>query len=252
MPNAMICRTSSNCEPELNDAYATFTRRYGTLSRNTRISFLRDDVDFPSIAAIENDKEIVTPDGKKRHDIQRSDIFFRRMLEPTRELKADTPKDAIAVSLYRYGRLDMPYIAELLHIPQEDTEKELLAQELIYVNPVTGLYEERNEYLSGNVREKLEQAEQANENGQFDANIRALVKIIPMDIPLPLIKVSLGSTWIPIALYEQFFKETFNVTAHIAKTSANKYIAKISNEGNTVDTNMGIPQAPGANSHSTG
>lgn len=73
-----------------------------------------------------------------------------------------------------------------------------------------------------------------------------------MDIPLPLIKVSLGSTWIPIALYEQFFKETFNVTAHIAKTSANKYIAKISNEGNTVDTNMGIPQAPGANSHSTG
>lgn len=146
----------------------------------------------------------------------------------------------------------MPYIAELLHIPQEDTEKELLAQELIYVNPVTGLYEERNEYLSGNVREKLEQAEQANENGQFDANIRALVKIIPMDIPLPLIKVSLGSTWIPIALYEQFFKETFNVTAHIAKTSANKYIAKISNEGNTVDTNMGIPQAPGANSHSTG
>ena len=100
---------------ELNDAYATFTRRYGTLSRNTRISFLRDDVDFPSIAAIENDKEIVTPDGKKRHDIQRSDIFFRRMLEPTRELKADTPKDAIAVSLYRYGRLDMPYIAELLH-----------------------------------------------------------------------------------------------------------------------------------------
>ena len=54
---------------ELNDAYATFTRRYGTLSRNTRISFLRDDVDFPSIAAIENDKEIVTPDGKKRQDV---------------------------------------------------------------------------------------------------------------------------------------------------------------------------------------
>lgn len=231
---------------ELNDAYATFTRRYGTLSRNARISFLRDDVDFPSIAAIENDKEIVTPDGKKRHDIQRSDIFFRRMLEPTRELKADTPKDAIAVSLYRYGRLDMPYIAELLHIPQEETEKELLAQELIYVNPVTGLYEERNEYLSGNVREKLEQAEQANENGLFDANIRALMKIIPMDIPLPLIKISLGSTWIPTALYEQFFNETFNVTAHITKTSANKYIARISNEGNTVDTSMGIPQAPGS------
>lgn len=231
---------------ELNDAYATFTRRYGTLSRNARISFLRDDVDFPSIAAIENDKEIVTPDGKKRHDIQRSDIFFRRMLEPTRELKADTPKDAIAVSLYRYGRLDMPYIAELLHIPQEETEKELLAQELIYVNPVTGLYEERNEYLSGNVREKLEQAEQANENGLFDANIRALTKIIPMDIPLPLIKISLGSTWIPTALYEQFFNETFNVTAHITKTSANKYIARISNEGNTVDTSMGIPQAPGS------
>lgn len=230
---------------ELNDAYATFTRRYGTLSRNARISFLRDDVDFPAIAAIENDKEIVTPDGKKRHDIQRSDIFFRRMLEPTRELKADTPKDAIAVTLYRYGRLDMPYIAELLHMPQEETEKELLAQELIYVNPATGLYEERNEYLSGNVREKLEQAEQANENGLFDANIRALTKIIPMDIPLPLIKISLGSTWIPTALYEQFFNETFNVTAHITKTSANKYIAKISNGGNTVDTSNGIPQAPG-------
>lgn len=73
-----------------------------------------------------------------------------------------------------------------------------------------------------------------------------------MDIPLPLIKVSLGSTWIPIALYEQFFKETFNVTAHIAKTSANKYIAKISNEGIRSIPIWGFRKRRGANSHSTG
>ena len=231
---------------ELNNLYTKFTHRYGTLSKNTSLTFLRDDVDYPAIAAIENVEESNNPGEKKRFTITKSDIFSRRVIEPVRQPKAENEKDAIALSLYHRGRLDLPYIAELLHKSQEDVQDAMLTQELAYINPVTGLVEERSEYLSGNVRDKLLQAEQANENGLFNANIRALSKIIPLDVPLPQIKISLGSTWVPTELYERFFHEKFNVEAKITKTAANKYIARITNKGNTVDASMGVAGAPGS------
>jgi N12 class adenine-specific DNA methylase len=231
---------------ELNNLYTKFTHRYGTLSKNTSLTFLRDDVDYPAIAAIENVEESNNPGEKKRFTITKSDIFSRRVIEPVRQPKAENEKDAIALSLYHRGRLDLPYIAELLHKSQEDVQDAMLTQELAYINPVTGLVEERSEYLSGNVRDKLLQAEQANENGLFNANIRALSKIIPLDVPLPQIKISLGSTWVPTELYERFFHEKFNVEAKITKTAANKYIARITNKGNTVDASMGVADAPGS------
>ena len=231
---------------ELNNLYTKFTHRYGTLSKNTSLTFLRDDVDYPAIAAIENVEESNNPGEKKRFTITKSDIFSRRVIEPVRQPKAENEKDAIALSLYHRGRLDLPYIAELLHKSQEDVQDAMLTQELAYINPVTGLVEERSEYLSGNVRDKLLQAEQANENGLFNANIRALSKIIPLDVPLPQIRISLGSTWVPTELYERFFHEKFNVEAKITKTAANKYIARITNKGNTVDASMGVADAPGS------
>lgn len=231
---------------ELNNLYTKFTHRYGTLSKNTSLTFLRDDVDYPAIAAIENVEEANNPGEKKRFVITKSDIFHHRVIEPIRQPKAENEKDAISLSLYHRGRLDLPYIAELLHKSQEDVQDAMLTQELAYINPVTGLVEERSEYLSGNVRDKLLQAEQANENGLFNANIRALSKIIPLDIPLPQIKISLGSTWIPTELYERFFHEKFNVDAKITKTAANKYIARITNKRNTVNASMGVAGAPGS------
>lgn len=230
---------------ELNNLYTKFTHRYGTLSKNTSLTFLRDDVDYPAIAAIENVEEANNPGEKKRFVITKSDIFHHRVIEPIRQPKAENEKDAISLSLYHRGRLDLPYIAELLHKSQEDVQDAMLTQELAYINPVTGLVEERSEYLSGNVRDKLLQAEQANENGLFNANIRALSKIIPLDVPLPQIKISLGSTWVPTELYERFFYEKFTVEAKITKTAANKYIARIRNKGNTVDASMGVNGAPG-------
>jgi N12 class adenine-specific DNA methylase len=231
---------------ELNNLYTKFTHRYGTLSKNTSLTFLRDDVDYPAIAAIENVEESNNPGEKKRFTITKSDIFSRRVIEPVRQPKAENEKDAIALSLYHRGRLDLPYIAELLHKSQEDVQDAMLTQELAYINPVTGLVEERSEFLSGNVRDKLLQGEQAKENGLFNANIRALSKIIPLDVPLPQIKISLGSTWVPTELYERFFHEKFNVEAKITKTAANKYIARITNKGNTVDASMGVADAPGS------
>lgn len=230
----------------LNRLYDSFTRRYGILSKNAALNFLHDDVDYPAIAAIENVAESNNLGEKKKYVITKSDIFYRRVIEPIRQQKAENEKDAISLSLYYRNSLDLPYIAKLLHKSQEEVLDALLTQELAYINPVTGLVEERNEYLSGNVRDKLLQAEQANESGAYDANIRALSKIIPLDIPLPLIKISLGSTWVPIDLHERFFQEKFNVNAQITKTEANKYIARITNKGNTVDTSMGVTGAPGS------
>ena len=231
---------------ELNNLYTKFIHRYGTLSKNTSLTFLRDDVDYPAIAAIENVEETNNPGEKKRFVITKSDIFHHRVIEPIRQPKAENEKDAISLSLYHRGRFDLPYIAELLHKSQDDVQDAVLVQELAYINPVTGLVEERSEYLSGNVREKLLQAEQANESGLFNANIRALSKIIPLDVLLPQIKISLGSTWVPTELYERFFHEKFNVEAKITKTAANKYIARITNKGNTVDASMGVADASGS------
>ena len=130
---------------ELNNLYTKFTHRYGTLSKNTSLTFLRDDVDYPAIAAIENVEESNNPGEKKRFTITKSDIFSRRVIEPVRQPKAENEKDAIALSLYHRGRLDLPYIAELLHKSQEDVQDAMLTQELAYINPVTGLVEERSD-----------------------------------------------------------------------------------------------------------
>ena len=192
---------------ELNRAFDAFTKKYGNLHKNTAISFLRNDVDFSSILALETYSEKGDKNGNKVVSVGKTDVFSRRVVETEKELQPTTVKDGILASLYKSGGIDVEYISETLGMTADDVKREIVKSGLGYENPSSGLMEVSYQYLSGNVREKLHVAQENNENGKYDANIAALEKVLPMTIPAHLIEFSLGSSWIEPKLYEDFVKE---------------------------------------------
>lgn len=192
---------------ELNRAFDTFTRTYGNLHKNTAISFLRNDVDFSSILALETYSEKGDKKGNKVVKVGKTDIFSRRVIDTDKEPQPTTIKDAILASLYKSGGVDVEYIGQALGKPTEDVKREIVSSGLGFENPSTGTMEVSYKYLSGNVREKLHIAQENNTDGRYDANIKALEGVMPMTIPAHLIEFSLGSSWIEPKLYEDFVFE---------------------------------------------
>lgn len=191
----------------LNRTYDTFVKTYGHLNKNTAISFLRSDMDFPSIAALESVSETGDKSGKRIVTYGKTDIFSRRVVETESEPKPTTIKDGIIASSYLNGRVDVPYIAEQLGKTESEVRDEIVKSGLGFENPTTTEMEVSYEYLSGNVREKLRQAKENNTDGRYDENIKALERVIPMNIPAHLIEFTLGSSWVEPKLYEDFVKE---------------------------------------------
>ncbi|MBD5351903.1 MAG: hypothetical protein HDR86_03645 [Bacteroides sp.] len=189
---------------ELNRAFDTFTMKYGNLHKNPAISFLRNDVDFSSIMALETYSERGDKKGNKVVKVGKTDIFSRRVIETEKEPQPTTIKDGILASLYKSGGIDVDYISQSLDKSAEEVKQEIVKSGLGYENPSTGAMEVSYQYLSGNVRAKLHIAQENNEDGRYDANIAALEKVIPMTIPAHLIEFALGSSWIEPKLYEDF------------------------------------------------
>ena len=189
---------------ELNRAFDTFTRTYGNLHKNRAISFLRNDVDFSSILALETYSEKGDKNGNKVAKVGKTDIFSRRVIETEKEPQPTTIKDGILASLYKSGNVDVDYIAQALGKTTDEVKREIVESGLGFENPSTTSMEVSYKYLSGNVREKLQIAQENNEEGRYDENIKALEKVMPMTIPAHLIEFSLGSSWIEPKLYEDF------------------------------------------------
>ncbi|GAY31547.1 hypothetical protein PvtlMGM2_2400 [Prevotella sp. MGM2] len=192
---------------ELNRAFDTFTRTYGNLHKNTAISFLRNDVDFSSILALETYSEKGDKKGNKVVKVGKTDIFSHRVIDTEKEPQPTTIKDAILASLYKSGGVDVEYIGQALGKPTEEVKREIVSSGPGFENPSTGTMEVSYKYLSGNVREKLHIAQENNADGRYDANIKALEGVMPMTIPAHLIEFSLGSSWIEPKLYEDFVFE---------------------------------------------
>ena len=201
---------------ELNKAYDDFTGKYGNLNKNVAISFLRNDVDYPAVAAIEKYTESETIDGKKSISVSKTDIFSRRMIGFKTEPTPKDIKDGVIVSMNQFGRIDVGYIAEKLGKTEDEVRNSILNDRLGFEDPMTGIIEVRYAYLSGNVREKLAYAKSVNKEGKYDKNIEELEKAVPMDIPAHLIEFTIGSTWIDPELYSQFAQETYGVSAVFA------------------------------------
>lgn len=200
---------------KLNDAFDSFVKTYGHLHKNTSISFLKNDVDFPTILALEKYSEVGDKNGKKVEKYDKTDIFSQRVVEKEKAPEPKNVKDGIIASIYQYGRIDVSYIADKLGKSEEDVKKEIVEKGLGYENPATMQMEVSYEYLSGNVREKLKQAEEANTDGKYSANVEALRKVIPMDIPSHLIEFTLGSSWVDPKLYTDYIKERTDVDVQL-------------------------------------
>lgn len=201
----------------LNTAYDTFVERYGNLNKNVAISFLSNDIDWPSVQAIEKFEEKANVDGSKTKIYGKTDIFSSRIIDPKTQEKPTDPTQAVKASILSFGRVDLQYLSDALSISEEEAKKAALATGLAFENPSTGIVESRYAYLSGNVREKLAAAEANNEGGKYDANISALREVMPQDIPAHLLPYSFGASWIPAKVFEEFVQDRTGVRVSLSK-----------------------------------
>ena len=188
---------------ELNKAYDGFVKKYGYVNDAKNVKSLSLDPEFGIVSSIENYKF----DKKtKKAEAKKNDIFTKRTVNAVVEItSADNVSDALALSLANTGAVNIDYIAKLMGKKPAEAVKSL--EGLVYQNPVTMAYETADEYLSGNVREKLEYAKQvAKQNKDFAKNVKALEKVQPKDLTPEEITVALGTPWIPASDIEAFAK----------------------------------------------
>ncbi|MBR2399269.1 MAG: hypothetical protein IKA96_04850, partial [Alistipes sp.] len=196
---------------KLNKAYDNFVKTYGHFNKNTAIAFLRNDVDYPNVFSLEIYDEIGDGKGGRIQKFKKSDVFKKRVIEKQTEPQPTNIKDGIIASIFKFGRIDIPYLANQLNKSEAAVKEGIVESGYGFENPVTREVEVSFQYLSGNIREKLRQAEDNNDNGQYDGNIKALQKVVPMDIPAHLIDFTLGSSWVNPRLYDEYVKDRTDI-----------------------------------------
>lgn len=217
----------------LNATFDSFVSRYGNLHKNNQLAWLRNDVDYPGILALERYEERGDESGNRIKKFGKTDIFSRRVVEKETIPQPKNVKDGIITSLYISGRVDVGYISEQLGISDKQVREEIVSSGLGFENPVSREMEVSYEYLSGNVREKLRQATANNTDGKYDANIKALEKVVPMNIPAHLIEFALGSSWIEPKLYEDYVKERTGVDVNLTNVGGTWFMKTSGSESNT-------------------
>ena len=203
----------------LNAAYDQFVAKYGPLNARKNVSLMRRDPRAFLLRALEqwtpeNERAArIAADATLRERLKAA-IFRERTVSPERRIeRADSPKDAMLVSLNERGRLDWERMAQLTGQTPEQLRSALAGQGLIYLNPA-GDWETADQYLSGNVRDKLKAARAAAEvDPRFGANVAALKPLIPRDLKPSQISVRPGSPWLPADVVNQFVAETFGAEA---------------------------------------
>ena len=192
---------------ELNRVYDEFVRKFGNLSDSVTQKFvLLDSADGNRMMALERKEK----DGEK-DVIRKSDIFTKRVIftgeTPT---KADTPMDAMIISYSETGTLDIPRVANLLGVGEEEAVARLKKDGNVFDNPQTGKLEPSWQYLSGRVRAKLAAARAAAEREPaYWDNVKALEKVIPADVALHDVTIPFGASWVDPEVMTEFMKDAF-------------------------------------------
>lgn len=195
----------------LNKAYDDFVKTYGHLNKNVSINFLKNDVDWPNVIALEKYSESTDEKGNTVAKYGKTDVFSQRVIEKEKTPEPKNVKDGIIASIYLYGRIDIPWLSQQLGKSEEEIRNEIVGEGLGFENPANLEMEVSYEYLSGNVRDKLRQAKENNTDGKYDANIKALEKVLPLSIPAHLIDFSIGSSWIDPKLYSDYVMDRTGV-----------------------------------------
>ena len=199
---------------KLNKAYDDFVNTYGHFSKNNQLAWLRNDVDYPNVFSLETYNEQGDGKGGVVKTYGKADVMKDRVVEKESEPHPENVKDGVVVSMFKNGRIDVPYIAGQLGKSEEAVKREIIDNGLGFEDPATRQMEVSYQYLSGNVREKLKQAEANNENGEYTVNIKALQEVVPMNIPAHLIDFTLGSSWLDPKLYDEYVKDRTDIDVH--------------------------------------
>ena len=219
-------------QDKLNTLYDSFTKKYGLINSRANTSAFSDDSSYALLSAL----EVINEDGELE---RKADMFFKRTIKPHKPVtEVDTADEALAVSMGEKAAIDMEYMMELSGKSEEELFADLKG--VIFLNP---LYEYGNsyepkylmadEYLSGNVREKLATAKRsaALYPEDYTVNVQALEKVQPKDLTASEISLRLGATWIPPEIFQQFMFE-FLDTPRYAQWNIKVHYSQFTGEWN--------------------
>ena len=208
-------------QAELNAAYDAFTAKYGLINDKKNARLFDDDSSYYLLCSLENLDE-------NKNLKSKADMFTKRTIRPERVVTSvDTPSEALAVSIGEHGKVDLPYMAELLGTPGNYERITTELSGVIFKDPAADAddpeagWQTADEYLSGNVRDKLRMAQLAAESHpEFKVNVDALTKAQPKDLEASEIDVRLGATWLAPSIVQQFMMETFQPPYRIRYNNA--------------------------------
>ena len=224
-------------QERLNAAYDAFTAKYGLLNDRKNGRLFEQDSSYYLLCSLENLDE----QGKLK---SKAAMFTKRTIRPERTVTSvDTPSEALAVSIGEHGKVDLPYMAELLGTPGEYGRITTELSGVIFKDPAADPtdpeagWQMADEYLSGDVRAKLRMAQFAAEtNPEFAVNVDALTKAQPRELEASEIDVRLGATWLDPDIIQKFMTETFQIPyylRHAVKVRYSPYTAEWRVEGKT-------------------
>ena len=224
-------------QAKLNAAYDAFTAKYGLINDKKNARLFDDDSSYYLLCSLENLDE-------NKNLKSKADMFTKRTIRPERVVTSvDTPSEALAVSIGEHGKVDLPYMAELLGTPGDYGRITAELSGVIFKDPAADPtdpeagWQMADEYLSGDVRAKLRMAQFAAEtNPEFAVNVDALTKAQPRELEASEIDVRLGATWLAPEIIQKFMTETFQIPyylRHAVKVRYSPYTAEWRVEGKT-------------------
>ena len=224
-------------QERLNAAYDAFTAKYGLLNDRRNGRLFEQDSSYYLLCSLENLDE----QGQLK---SKAAMFTKRTIRPERTVTSvDTPSEALAVSIGEHGKVDLPYMAELLGTPGDYGRITTELSGVIFKDPAADPtdpeagWQMADEYLSGDVRAKLRMAQFAAEtNPEFSVNVEALTKAQPRELEASEIDVRLGATWLDPSIIQKFMTETFQIPyylRHAVKVRYSQYTAEWRVEGKT-------------------
>ena len=210
-------------QAELNIAYDAFTKQNGLINARANGQAFAEDSSYYLLCSLEN----VDEDGNLK---SKADMFTKRTIKPERRVTSvDTPSEALAISIGERGKVDLPYMAQLLGNPEDYETIIAELRGIIFKDPMspagveTG-WQTADDYLSGDVRNKLRVAEMAAKNDpSFAVNVEALKQAQPKDLDASEIDVRLGATWIEPDYIQQFMEETFEPPYYLRRNIEVKF-----------------------------
>ena len=228
----------ASLQAELNQVYDSFTAKYGLLSSNANKRAFSMDSSYCLLTSL----EFLDEKGELK---QKADIFTKRTIRRAEPVTSvDTASEALAVSIGEKAKVDIPYMMELTGKTEEEVTEELTG--VIFKNPLTDKWEPSDEYLSGNVREKLNIAKQFAENHpEYMVNVQALERVQPKDLDASEIEARLGATWISPDYITEFMAETFHTPRqHINYERIKVQYAEVTGQWNVKGKNVDSSNNP--------